>query len=741
MRIFVSYSHDDDQEAVKEVVKILRDGGHEPWFDEYIIPGENWRDKLLKQIAQCDMLLALITPQFLDSEWCNKELQIALDQRKKILPVLLESVYELPSQIGDIQWLDLIGGINSAQAERLLNSVVWINEKQGFEAVVDDVFTPHDLNTYTTLRDNPQTVLDLWEAINKADACVFDLTNPTPDLWIELGIAIALSKIIVLASASGTTTPSFANEYNHISYKDWDDLRTKLEQYILIQNPAKKAAIRSYCHFCDNLYCRAVSNNDSANVYYVIADGRILWRLLLGQMVSLIVENHNSFPTYSSDVRKQICDMRSAVRNARFFICHLGYTSEPENLVSVGLSIGYAKPWWLIGDMVNIPSVLRRSNIMEDRGAEHFVDHQSPAFINFLKQVFPSLDNSAAIQLTTAATDWQQLQNHTDSGTSQVESDPIIGEIEILRYKGNQIEATHYLHPTRRSLVFGRAVDKGAVPLSSNFASGMHFKIFKHNDKYYVEDMDSRNGTFLDGVRLRPETPTEIFFKSTITAAGSHFLIWDERPKQMVAQILSQTQDLGGTMLKIDIEDIEPPPSLKTLHHEIILTAVYSMGLNTGRVTFEIQAYYPLKEVLRVLVNGLDLPDMHYDLRSGSEDLNLDNSPLELGIKPGTTLTIVPDRMEFTFNQVVKLIQYCERDLAVEYSLEDGSEVVMYEEEYNYIEYGELFEALYKKAHGTDMPKNAQIKIAKCPKCGSPIRPNTIVATLKPGKTRTLSIG
>ena len=38
MRLFVSYAHEDETK-VEQLVDILREGGHDPWFDDHLMPG------------------------------------------------------------------------------------------------------------------------------------------------------------------------------------------------------------------------------------------------------------------------------------------------------------------------------------------------------------------------------------------------------------------------------------------------------------------------------------------------------------------------------------------------------------------------------------------------------------------------------------------------------------------------------------------------------------------------------
>jgi len=45
--------------------------------------------------------------------------------------------------------------------------------------------------------------------------------------------------------------------------------------------------------------------------------------------------------------------------------------------------------------------------------------------------------------------------------------------------------------------------DEADVRIDDKFASGIHFRIYSQGPSYYVEDMGSTNGTYLNGNRLR----------------------------------------------------------------------------------------------------------------------------------------------------------------------------------------------------------------------------------------------
>jgi hypothetical protein len=55
-------------------------------------------------------------------------------------------------------------------------------------------------------------------------------------------------------------------------------------------------------------------------------------------------------------------------------------------------------------------------------------------------------------------------------------------------------------------LTIGRSADAD-VRIEDRFASGVHARVYSRESSYYVEDMSSTNGTFLNGAQLSGEAP------------------------------------------------------------------------------------------------------------------------------------------------------------------------------------------------------------------------------------------
>jgi WD40 repeat protein len=119
LRVFVSYAR-DDRLHVRHLVEILTEGGHDPWFDHRILPGQDWKAELSKAIRLCDVFLYAITPRSVKSEWCRWEFQEAMTFGKRVMPVIFEATSDLPPPLDRFQHADFTQGVILGTALKLV---------------------------------------------------------------------------------------------------------------------------------------------------------------------------------------------------------------------------------------------------------------------------------------------------------------------------------------------------------------------------------------------------------------------------------------------------------------------------------------------------------------------------------------------------------------------------------------------------------------------------------------------
>src|SRR5215510_721801 len=106
--IFISYRR-ADVEFTKQFCKSLKDTGRELWVDwEDIQPGvEGFTDEIQRGIEGADAFICILSPSYLESEYCLMELKQALKLKKRVIPVVLKKFEPAPPPegIGHINWV------------------------------------------------------------------------------------------------------------------------------------------------------------------------------------------------------------------------------------------------------------------------------------------------------------------------------------------------------------------------------------------------------------------------------------------------------------------------------------------------------------------------------------------------------------------------------------------------------------------------------------------------------------
>lgn len=99
-RVFVSYARADEEHRVRldvHLAPLKREGLIDLWSDRVIAPGADWERDIERELATADIVILLVTPDFVASMYCfEKELSEALRRHDedgvRILPVLVKPV-------------------------------------------------------------------------------------------------------------------------------------------------------------------------------------------------------------------------------------------------------------------------------------------------------------------------------------------------------------------------------------------------------------------------------------------------------------------------------------------------------------------------------------------------------------------------------------------------------------------------------------------------------------------------
>lgn len=92
--IFISYAQKNSAQVMR-VVEQLYARGYRIWYDKGITPGGEWPEIIARHLANCSAVLAFITPEFVASVNCRREMTFADSHKKQRLSIILEET-EIP---------------------------------------------------------------------------------------------------------------------------------------------------------------------------------------------------------------------------------------------------------------------------------------------------------------------------------------------------------------------------------------------------------------------------------------------------------------------------------------------------------------------------------------------------------------------------------------------------------------------------------------------------------------------
>lgn len=112
INIFISYSHRNEDAPIdlsKHLSPLKNAGQINVWFDKKVKVGQDFQSEIDEQIYEADIICLLLSSDFLDSEACRKEMEIALNLLQE------KNIHVVPVILSPCGWLD-DGDINKLLA-------------------------------------------------------------------------------------------------------------------------------------------------------------------------------------------------------------------------------------------------------------------------------------------------------------------------------------------------------------------------------------------------------------------------------------------------------------------------------------------------------------------------------------------------------------------------------------------------------------------------------------------------
>jgi len=87
--VFVSYAH-KDTDIVLPIVDKMMQAGYRIWFDDGIAPGSEWPEYIAQHLGNSALLIAFISPRYMESNNCKREITYGLSKNIPFLGIILE---------------------------------------------------------------------------------------------------------------------------------------------------------------------------------------------------------------------------------------------------------------------------------------------------------------------------------------------------------------------------------------------------------------------------------------------------------------------------------------------------------------------------------------------------------------------------------------------------------------------------------------------------------------------------
>lgn len=135
--VFFSYAHEDEQlrdKLAKHLKLLERTGVIKSWHDRQILPGQEWDGEIDENLKTADIILLLVSDDFLASDYCwDVEVTQAMERHEAkdacVIPIILREVDWTKAPFGKLQALP-------KNAEPVTN---WTNQDQAFTDIAKGI--------------------------------------------------------------------------------------------------------------------------------------------------------------------------------------------------------------------------------------------------------------------------------------------------------------------------------------------------------------------------------------------------------------------------------------------------------------------------------------------------------------------------------------------------------------------------------------------------------------------------
>lgn len=250
IKLFYSYSNKDSEfrKNLEDSLVILRNEKIiDEWHDEKIIAGDDWNQEIENNMMTSHIILLLFSPDFIASEACKKEMDMALKLKQE------KGVIFIPIILRDCAWKDIDNIANIANIEALPKKAKpitkWDDQDSAWKSVYEGIKSQVE-----KIKDNFMPVL---KDSFKNDLLKTPITDST------------LDKLFVYPDILEINKSKQKLEKNEIDSAKLKDITSFAHKYVLIEGGEQSGKTSLchmlYLHYVDiNFYPILLNGNDIA---------------------------------------------------------------------------------------------------------------------------------------------------------------------------------------------------------------------------------------------------------------------------------------------------------------------------------------------------------------------------------------------------------------------------------------------------------------------------------------------
>jgi hypothetical protein len=211
LNLFVSYAHKDEdlRDQLATHLKLLeRQGVISSWHDRKISPGTDWAKDIDENLRTADIVLLLISSDFLASDYCyDEELQQALANHKngrtRVVPVVLRPCDWTSAPFGNLQALPIAHGAGAKPV------TIWDDRDEAFLAIAQGIRrVAQDLRSDVSDRQSATPSGQLHDTVNETSLPMPDQSLPTKYNFLQVDKVQIFEKIDTYNEQRGAEKPS-----------------------------------------------------------------------------------------------------------------------------------------------------------------------------------------------------------------------------------------------------------------------------------------------------------------------------------------------------------------------------------------------------------------------------------------------------------------------------------------------------------------------------------------------------